>query len=79
MSEYKGYKVGDIIYYTDEYDLAIGVITEITILNITIDWVWAEFGGLGIDNFELSDFDGFEPDFKKITEQEKLALLMKLS
>ena len=76
--EYNGYKVGDIIHYTDESDEALGIIKSITRHRITIDWEWAFYpGGTGLDILEYDDFDALADEFEKLTEEERLIFLIR--
>lgn len=79
MNEYKGYKVGDIVYYHLEGDDSlIGIILSIARKRITINWAWSENRyAIGKDILEFDDFNDLAYYFKKITEQEKLAILIK--
>lgn len=76
--EYKGYKVGDIVFYGNGRDPALGVITKITKRVITINWEWAAYH-TGLDDLVYDDFDALATDFVKMTEQEKLAFLIRES
>lgn len=78
--EYNGYKVGDIIHYDDKYDESVGVIQKITRHKITINWEWAWYPiAVGLDILEHDDFDDLAMNFKKISEQEKLAIIIRNS
>lgn len=80
---YKGnsYNIGDILYYNDINDLAIGIIIgRHKNTHVHINWVWTKKGNPlteGEEWLEWDDFEQLSDNFEKITEQEKLAIILK--
>lgn len=82
--QYKGYNVGDMIYYRDDdyEDRAIGIIDAIIHKDkeIVITWIWScTKHGEGLDELEFDDFDSLNENncMKIITEKEKLEIILR--
>jgi hypothetical protein len=84
MGVYRGFQTGDLIYYQLPHDRAIGNIVRVNnkIHQIVVEWVWTEPNSNWFvseshkDSLHFDDFNDLMPEIKKITEQEKLAIIL---